>query len=240
MVFSILPKIGLVFFLVKFNLFFFNTFNSFFFGYIYLVCGFFSLIYGILTAMFQYNIKRFLAYGSIVNIGLILIGFSTMTFNGLFGVLYFLICYLFVLSLLFYFLINIRKDDYKELFFMSELGEYIYSNSFISFIVCIIFLSFIGVPPLMGFFGKFFLLFSIFIDHYSYIYFLVFFLTLFSSFYYLRVIRYLYFTKLKKKFSLYIYDNKFIQLIFIIILYFFFFFDFFGQFLYLIILTAFF
>src|SRR5580658_6641970 len=97
--FSIMPKLVLVFFLIKihFYLFFFEINISFFLS----LFGFISIFFGSINAMFQYKIKRFLAYGTIVNIGFILISLSLYNIEGMFSSIFYLLCYIFSLFIFF-------------------------------------------------------------------------------------------------------------------------------------------
>ena len=240
MFFSIFPKIVLTFFFVKLYFYLF-IFDLRFFSILFLICGLFSIFIGILNAMYQYKIKRFLAYSSIVNVGFILVAFSTMTFDGFFSGLYFVFCYLFSISLIFFILINIRKYNLKEFYSLFDFSSLNSANSLILLFICFIFLSFAGIPPLIGFFGKFFIFFSL-LNSYNYlILFILFVLSVISSFYYLRVIRFIYFTKIFE-FNYYYYLN--LNYMFYIIFYFnilfFLFFDFFGEFFYFTLISTFF
>src|SRR6185437_6454786 len=197
MFFSLMPKIVLTFFFFKLYFFIFN-FEIEFFSTLFFICGSLSLFIGIFNAMYQYKIKRFLAYSSISTVGFVLISFSTMTLDGFFGGLYFIFTYLFSVVLFFFILLNIRKNNLKE---FNELFELSLLNSF-----------------------NYFILFMLFI------------LSVISSFYYLRVIRFIYFNKISE-YNFYYYFN--LNYIFFFIFYFnivFFFFFFF----FLIILSNFF
>lgn len=240
MFFSLMPKIVLTFFFVKLYFFIFN-FEIEFFSTLFFICGFLSLFIGIFNAMYQYKIKRFLAYSSISTVGFVLISFSTMTFDGFFGGLYFIFTYLFSVALIFFILLNIRKNNLKEfneLFELSLLNNY---NPILLLFICFIFLSFAGIPPLIGFFGKFFIFFSLLNSFNYFILFILFILSVISSFYYLRVIRFIYFTK-TNEYNFYYYFN--LNYIFFFVFYFnilfLFFFDYFGEFFYFILIKTFF
>jgi len=212
-----------------------------FFSILFLICGLFSIFIGILNAMYQYKIKRFLAYSSIVNVGFILTAFSTMTFDGFFSGLYFVFCYLFSISLIFFILINIRKHNLKEFHSLFDFSNLNSLNSLILLFICFIFLSFAGIPPLIGFFGKFFVFFSLFNSYNYLILFIIFILSIMSSFYYLRVIRFVYFTKVFEfNFYYYLNLNYMFYIIFYFNILFFIFFDFFGEFFYFILIRTFF
>ena len=240
MFFSLMPKIVLTFFFVKLYFFIFN-FEIEFFSTLFFICGSLSLFIGIFNAMYQYKIKRFLAYSSISTVGFVLISFSTMTLDGFFGGLYFIFTYLFSVVLFFFILLNIRKNNLKEfneLFELSLLNNY---NPILLLFICFIFLSFAGIPPLIGFFGKFFIFFSLLNSFNYFILFMLFILSVISSFYYLRVIRFIYFNKISE-YNFYYYFN--LNYIFFFIFYFnivfFFFFDYFGEFFYFFLIRTFF
>src|SRR6478752_5707071 len=97
--FSIIPKLVLIFFLIKMNfyLFFFDINISYFL----LLLGLLSIFFGGINAMFQYKIKRFLAYGTIVNIGFILISLSLFNIEGMFSSIFYLLCYIFSIFIFF-------------------------------------------------------------------------------------------------------------------------------------------
>jgi NADH-quinone oxidoreductase subunit N len=115
-----------------------------------------SMLIGNLFALRQQNMKRFLAYSSISQIGFILIGISGQSPEGSSAVLYFVLIYIFS-NLAAFGVINLvsaaagreNVDDYK--------GFY-KTNPALSWIITIAFFSLAGIPPTAGFFGKFFLL----------------------------------------------------------------------------------
>jgi len=239
MFFTIFPKIVLTFFFVKLYFFVF-CFNMSFFSVVLFICGLLSISVGVVNAVYQYKIKRFFAYSSIVNVGFVLIAFSAMTFDGFFSGLYFIFCYLFSVSLIFFILVNIRRYNFIEfnkLFDFSALNS---SNSILLLIICFTFLSFAGIPPLIGFFGKFFVFFSIFNSYNYFILFIIFVLSVVSAFYYLRVIRFIYFTKvLEYGYYYYINLNYLFYFFFYFNVLFFLFFDFFGEFFYFTLIKTF-
>jgi NADH:ubiquinone oxidoreductase subunit 2 (subunit N) len=215
------------------------NFESEFFSILFFFCGVLSVIVGIVNAMYQYKIKRFLAFSSITTVGFVLISFSTMTFEGFFSGIYFMFCYVFSVALLFFILLNVRKHNLKELNELFDLSL-LNNNPVLSFIVCIIFLSFAGIPPLIGFFGKLFIFFSLFNSFNYFILFLLLFLSVVSSFYYLRVVRFIYFTKVSEySFFNYINLNYLFFFVFYFNILFILFFDYFGEFIYFVLIKTF-
>ena len=115
-----------------------------------------TMIVGNLFALRQQNIKRFLAFSSIAQVGFILIG---MTGNDAFGnssVTYFVLIYVFsnlaafgVASVISSHTGKENIDDYKGLY---------QTNPFLSWTLALALFSLAGIPPTAGFFGKLFLI----------------------------------------------------------------------------------
>ncbi len=115
-----------------------------------------SMIVGNLFAIRQQNIKRFLAFSSISQVGFILIGMSGANIESHSSVVYFVLVYLFS-NLAAFAVINVVSeasgkeniDDYKGLY---------KTNPALTWVLAIALFSLAGIPPTAGFFGKFFLL----------------------------------------------------------------------------------
>ncbi len=115
-----------------------------------------TIIIGNLFAIRQNNLKRFLAFSSIAQVGFILIGISGSSQAGTASVVYFILVYVFsnlaafgVISVVSAVTGKERIDEYK--------GFY-KTNPLLSWVLTIALFSLAGVPPTAGFFGKFFLL----------------------------------------------------------------------------------
>jgi len=117
-----------------------------------------TMIVGNLFALRQRNMKRFLAFSSIAQIGFILVGLSSQSTAGSSSVIFFILVYIFsnlgafgVISLVSAITGKEDMDDYK--------GFY-NTNPVLSWVLAISLFSLAGIPPMAGFFGKFFLLFA--------------------------------------------------------------------------------
>lgn len=117
-----------------------------------------TMIIGNLFALRQQNMKRFLAFSSIAQVGFILVGLTGDLQMGSSSVIYFVLIYIFsnlgafgVVSLVSAVTGKENMDDYK--------GFY-KNNKLLSWVLTISLFSLAGIPPTAGFFGKFFLLFS--------------------------------------------------------------------------------
>lgn len=115
-----------------------------------------TIIIGNLFAIRQNNLKRFLAFSSIAQVGFILVGISASSAAGMASVVFFILVYVFsnlaafgVISLVSALAGKENVSDYK--------GFYA-TNPFLSWVLTIALFSLAGVPPTAGFFGKFFLL----------------------------------------------------------------------------------
>ncbi|MBC7889156.1 MAG: NADH-quinone oxidoreductase subunit N [Ferruginibacter sp.] len=146
-----------------------------------------TMVVGNLFALRQQNIKRFLAYSSIAQVGFILVGISSNSIEGISSVVYFVLIYTFsnlaafgVAGVISQQTGKERIDDYKGLY---------QTNPFISWILALALFSLAGIPPTAGFFGKLFLI-TAGASRGSYFFITVAALNLIVSlFYYLRVIR---------------------------------------------------
>ena len=115
-----------------------------------------TMIIGNLFALRQQNMKRFLAFSSIAQVGFILIGITGQSPEGSASVIFFVLIYIFsnlaafgVISLVSAVTGRENMDDYK--------GFY-KTNKRLSWVLAIALFSLGGIPPTAGFFGKFFLL----------------------------------------------------------------------------------
>ena len=146
-----------------------------------------TMIVGNLFALRQQNIKRFLAYSSIAQVGFILVGLSSNSIDGISSVVYFVLIYTFsnlaafgVAGVISQQTGKERINDYKGLY---------QTNPFISWIFALALFSLAGIPPTAGFFGKLFLI-TAGASNGNYFFITVAALNLVVSlYYYLRVIR---------------------------------------------------
>ena len=117
-----------------------------------------TIIYGNLGAIPQTNIKRLLGYSSIGHAGYLLIGLATFKNSGNEALLYYLLSYLFSTGGAFLVIVTLsnylKTDEISELAGLSERSPLLAAAMLISL------LSLAGVPPLAGFFAKFYLLWT--------------------------------------------------------------------------------
>jgi NADH-quinone oxidoreductase subunit N len=114
-----------------------------------------TMTIGNLFAIRQQNLKRFLAFSSIAQVGFILLGMINGTALGMATVIYFMLIYVFsnlaafgVIQTIGHFSGKVTMDDYNGLY---------KTNPQLSLVMMLALFSLAGIPPLAGFFGKFFL-----------------------------------------------------------------------------------
>ena len=115
-----------------------------------------TMVVGNLFALRQQNIKRFLAFSSIAQVGFILLGISSHSMEGTSSVVYFVLIYVFsnlaafgVAGAISQTAGKERIEDYKGLY---------QTNPLISWVLALSLFSLAGIPPTAGFFGKLFLI----------------------------------------------------------------------------------
>ncbi len=115
-----------------------------------------TMVVGNLFALRQQNIKRFLAFSSIAQVGFILLGISSHSMEGTSSVVYFVLIYVFsnlaafgVAGAISQAAGKERIEDYKGLY---------QTNPLISWVLALSLFSLAGIPPTAGFFGKLFLI----------------------------------------------------------------------------------
>jgi NADH-quinone oxidoreductase subunit N len=115
-----------------------------------------TMVIGNLFAIRQKNIKRFLAFSSIAQVGFILIGLSGNSAEGAASVTYFILIYIFS-NLGAFGVISIvsAMTDKEEI---SDYRGFRQTNPVLAWLLTLSLFSLAGIPPTAGFFGKFFLL----------------------------------------------------------------------------------
>jgi len=115
-----------------------------------------TMIIGNLFALRQQNIKRFLAFSSIAQVGFILVGISSNSIAGISSVVYFILIYVFSNLAAFGVAAAIASHSGKEQ--IEEYKGFYQHNKFLSWVLALALFSLAGIPPTAGFFGKLFLL----------------------------------------------------------------------------------
>lgn len=146
-----------------------------------------TMTVGNLFAMRQNNLKRFLAFSSIAQAGFILLGILGAGQNGMASVVYFVLIYVFTNLAAFGVVASIYNHSGKE-----EIPDYngLYrTNPKLSLVMMLALFSLAGIPPVAGFFGKFFLFSSAASQGYYILVLIAVLNATISLYYYLRVVK---------------------------------------------------
>jgi len=151
-----------------------------------------SMILGALAAIGQKNIKRLLAYSSIGHIGYALAGVATGAISGYETAIVYIAIYVVMNIGAFSCLYLLKKDnEYKEN--ISDLSGISKKHPILAISFLIILFSLAGIPPLGGFFAKFYVFTSV-VEQKMYALAIIGLLTtVISAFYYLKIIKTIYF-----------------------------------------------
>ena len=197
--FAILPKIAALTVFIRFLYVpFINMIDQWQLIIVFLSIA--SMIFGAVAAIGQTNLKRLVAYSSIGHMGYALAGLATGTNQGIQSSITYMSIYL-VMNLAFFsciFMLRKNDDYYEKIEDLSGLSK---NHPILAFSFLIILFSLAGIPPLAGFFAKFYVFMSV-IDESMYFLAVVGLLsTVIAAFYYLRIIKIIYFDPEKQKYE---------------------------------------
>jgi NADH-quinone oxidoreductase subunit N len=205
MAFFILPiKLGVLIFIFKLFLFTFKDLYTLW-STIFWISSVYSMLFGALYALVEKHIRKFLAYSSINQMGFILSGIVCGSIQTTEAAMIFLMIYIITNLGLFIILLNTYNiQTNRQLLYLSDFHYFAKSNLLIySIAIAIILFSMAGIPPLAGFFGKYFLFLTVFEQKYYSLVIIGLFTSVISTFYYLKIIKWLWFEHLKAHIKLY-------------------------------------
>tara|TARA_Y100000591_G_C21774627_1_gene667524 strand:+ start:1 stop:1074 length:1074 start_codon:yes stop_codon:yes gene_type:complete len=159
-----------------------------------------SMLFGAIAAIGQTNLKRLIAYSSIGHMGYALAGLASGTNQGIQSSITYISIYLVMTLAFFSCLFMLRK---KNLFYekIEDLSGLSTNHPLLSISFLIVLFSLAGIPPLAGFFAKFYVFIAV-IEQSMYFLAIVGLLsTVVAAFYYLRIIKIIYFDKPNEKFE---------------------------------------
>ena len=211
---AIVAKISIFIFLLELVHYTSNSLFNFQFSWTssLLVSSLLSLIIGTVVGLTQFRIKRLFAYSTISHVGFILLALSINSIESIQAFIFYLMQYsisnlnafIILISIGFslYFYINDNKE-YKELpdknnspiQLISQLKGYFYINPFLALSLSVTIFSFVGIPPLIGFFAKQMVLSAALDSGYVFLALVAILTSVISAVYYLNIIRQVFFDK---------------------------------------------
>lgn len=198
--FAVITKLSIFVILVRLcYMNFFSIMGSLYF-YIFFV-GVLSIFVGSFGGLRQRKFKTLLAYSSTSHMGYSLIAFSTFSYMGVQMLFFYMIIYMISgLAIWSVFLLLKVKKNYSFAKYNKELGDFALlkkSNSAMAFALSVIMFSIAGIPPMIGFIAKMSVFLSVMGNKIFYFIGLVSILfSVVSTFYYIRLIKILYFENL--------------------------------------------
>lgn len=161
---------------------------------VFAALGVLSLLVGNLAAIMQTNIKRMFAFSTVSHMGFILLAFLGSVI-GVEAAVYYAVAYI-LMSLAGFGVLMVVSREGKECENIVDLAGLNQRNAWYAFVMLLVLFSMAGIPPLMGFYAKFAVLKALVEAQYGWALWLAVFavvMSLIGAFYYLRVVRTMYF-----------------------------------------------
>ena len=159
-----------------------------------------SMLFGAIAAIGQTNIKRLIAYSSIGHIGYTLAGLATGSNAGIQSSIIYIIIYVIMNLAFFSCLLMLKRNNqyYEDIEDLSGLSK---KHPLLSLSMLVILFSLAGIPPLAGFFAKFYIFTAVLEQSMYFLAIVGLVSTVIAAFYYLRIIKIIYFDKEKEKYD---------------------------------------
>lgn len=209
---AIIAKISIFIFLLQLVYYTNNNFFEISWTFSLIISSFLSLIIGTVVGLTQFRIKRLLAYSTISHVGFILLALSVSSIESIQAFIFYIVQYsisnlnifiiLIAIGYSFYSYINdnIEKDNLIDrnnspIQLVSQLRGFFYINPFLAISLAITIFSFVGIPPLIGFFGKQMVLSAALDKGYVFIVLIAIFTSVIGGVYYLNIVKETFFYK---------------------------------------------
>ena len=163
-----------------------------------LIMAVLSIGIGNVTAVAQTNIKRMYAYSTISHIGFILFGLMSGTLNGYASSLFYVVSYMFMTLVSFAVLMMMSRKNF-ECETLEDFKGLNKRSPWYAFLMLITMLSMAGIPPTIGFYAKFMVLQAAFDAGFSSFVVYAVMMALVGMFYYMRIVKLMYFDEPKLK-----------------------------------------
>ncbi|MDP1700531.1 MAG: NADH-quinone oxidoreductase subunit NuoN, partial [Aestuariivirga sp.] len=159
-----------------------------------------SMVLGAFAAIGQNNIKRLLAYSSIGHMGFALVGLASGSQEGAQGVIVYMMIYLISTLGVFACVLAMRRKG-QHLEQVSDLAGLAHNNKALAFVFAMLMFSLAGIPPLAGFFGKYFVFLAAVKSGLYALAIIGVVASVVGAYYYLRIVKIIYFDEPAEKFD---------------------------------------
>lgn len=157
-------------------------------------CSLISLFIGTFGALYQTKIKRLYAYSTINHVGFMLLGLSTISLEGLEASVLYLCVYLILNLTLFGVILSIRVNATNaKLVYLNEFRLLVKNNIVLAIVFTIALFSIAGIPPLMGFYSKYYVIVAAFRSEYYFMAIMALIFSVISAVYYIRLVVFMFF-----------------------------------------------
>ena len=197
--FAVLPKIAALTVFIRFLYIpFINMIDQWQMIIVFLSIA--SMLFGAIAAIGQKNLKRLIAYSSIGHMGYALAGLSVGSNEGIQSAISYISIYLVMNLAFFSCLFMIRKsENYFEN--IEDLAGLSKNHPILSISLMIVLFSLAGIPPLAGFFAKFYIFMAVIEQSMYFLAVIGLLSTVIAAYYYLRIIKIIYFDPEKEKYD---------------------------------------
>ena len=151
-----------------------------------------SMFLGAIAAIGQRDIKRLMAYSSIAHMGFALMGLASGTAEGVQAMLIYMVIYVTMNVGTFAFILSMEKDG-KPVTDIMGLNQFSKREPLKALAMLVLLFSLAGVPPMLGFFGKFYVLKAAVDANMTWLALAGAVASVIGAFYYLRIVFYMYF-----------------------------------------------
>nr|YP_011008371.1 NADH dehydrogenase subunit 2 [Sporochnus bolleanus]WBP70342.1 NADH dehydrogenase subunit 2 [Sporochnus bolleanus] len=201
-IFAVVPKFGIFVVILRIAFISFWSFFPYFWESFFCLCGLFSVFIGCLGGLGERKIKRLLAFSSIGHVGFLCLGLASGSIEGIQAVLFYLIIYMLTSTFLWVYALHLELDidgtsNTTFLTFSDAIGLS-RANPLLGLGSTLMIFSLAGIPPLGGFFAKFNIFIGLVGSYYYAVTIFVVLTSVVSAFYYIRLIKIIYFEKNKK------------------------------------------
>jgi NADH-quinone oxidoreductase subunit N len=192
--FSTVPKLAIFCFFTKLI---YTTFFDLYFIWqpILIITAALTILFSSIAALYQKKIKRFLAYSSINHVGYMLMSLATGTLLGVHSFFLYIFIYILTMFTFFSILISLKKETNKNIIYLTDLLYIKKIYPITRIILTLLFFSMAGIPPLIGFFAKFYVFLAAIETNYYLLLLISILCSTLSAFYYIRIIKIINFEK---------------------------------------------